>query len=253
MPNILTEKKDGVLTITFNRPEALNAINRATVEELDRAIRTLTEDADIKVGILTGAGDKAFVAGADVKEIPLGDTAKGKAFVEQVQKVTRRLETCGKPTIAAINGYALGGGLEMALSCTIRIASEKAKVGLPEINLGIMPGWGGTQRLARFVGVGRALLPTLTGDHIGAAEALQMGLVSKVVPPEKLMEEAEGLAKKLAQKSGPAMKAIMQSIREGIERPIDKGLELEAELFSKLVITREAVDGVKAFLEKRKP
>lgn len=252
MPNLLIEKKNSILKITFDRPEALNAVNQETAAELDKAVATLAGDPEIKVGLFTGAGDKAFVAGADVKEIPLGDPAKSRAFVERMQKVTREIETCRKPTIAAINGFALGGGMEIALACSIRIASEKARMGLPEINLGIMPGWGGTQRLARLVGVGRAMHMTLTGDHITAQEALQIGLVTKVVPPEKLQEEADALAAKLAQKAGPAMAAILQAIKESMELPTSKGLELESRLFEFLSTTKEAAEGVKAFIEKRK-
>ncbi|MBI2058598.1 MAG: enoyl-CoA hydratase/isomerase family protein [Nitrospirae bacterium] len=252
MPNVLTETNGSVLKITFNRPDALNAINQATARELDEAVATLAGDPEVKVGLFTGAGDKAFVAGADVKEIPIGDPAKSRAFIERMQKVTREIETCRKPTIAAINGFALGGGMEVALACSIRIASEKAKMGLPEINLGIMPGWGGTQRLARLVGVGRAMHLTLTGDFVTAQEALAMGLVTKVVPPEKLAEEADTLAAKLAQKAGPAMAAILQAVKESMELPTSKGLELESRLFEYLSTTQEAAEGVKAFIEKRK-
>ncbi|MBI2890948.1 MAG: enoyl-CoA hydratase/isomerase family protein [Nitrospirae bacterium] len=252
MANINVEKRGAVLRLTFNRPEALNAVNQATIGELEHAVGSLRDDPDVRVAILTGSGEKAFVAGADIRELPVGDVLKSRPFAERMQRLTRDLETCGKPVIAAVNGYALGGGMEIVLACTIRLASEKAKFGLPEINLGIMPGWGGTQRLSRIVGVGRALAWTLTGDHISAQEALQMGLVAKVVPPERLQPEADEWADRLVKKSAPALQCIMQAVRASAELPIDRGLELEANLLSLLLATPEAAEGIRAFLEKRK-
>jgi len=250
---VLYEAKDGIARLTIHRPEKLNALDRATVQEIDRAVDTAGSDPRVGVLILTGAGEKAFVAGADIHELATQTPVEGEAFSRAGQAVLSRLETLGKPSIAAINGYALGGGLELALACTLRLASESARLGLPEVSLGIIPGYGGTQRLARLVGRGRALEIVLTGEPIDAAEALRIGLVNRVVPAADLLSTAEALARTLLSRGPMALRYAMQAVRDGLEMTQAEGLGLEAALFGLTCATEDMREGTRAFVEKRKP
>jgi len=250
---VLYEARDGIARLTIHRPEKLNALDRATVQEIDRAVETAGGDPRVGVLILTGAGEKAFVAGADIHELADQTPVEGEAFSRAGQAALSRLETLGKPSIAAINGYALGGGLELALACTLRLASESARLGLPEVSLGIIPGYGGTQRLARLVGPGRALEIVLTGEPIGAGEALRIGLVNRVVPAADLLPAAETLARTLLSRGPMALRYAMQAVREGLEMPQSEGLALEAALFGLTCATEDMREGTRAFVEKRKP
>lgn len=249
--HVLLEKRDGVAWITLNRPEVLNALNAKLVDELDRLFAEVADDAGVSVLVLTGAGEKAFAAGADISEIHQKDALSGVAMAEKGQRVLRRLESMGKPSIAAVNGFALGGGCEIAMACTIRIASEKAKFGQPEVNLGIIPGYAGTQRLTRIVGRGVAMELVLTGRIVDAAEALRIGLVTQVVPPADLAAAAEKLAKTLRGKGPLALKAAMDLVNQGGEIDFDDACRLEAQAFGVLCATEDMKEGTKAFLEKR--
>lgn len=251
--NILLEKKAPVAVVTVNRPEVLNALNRKTVEEIACAFYEIEADASIKAVILTGSGEKAFIAGADINEIAEYDATEGVRFARSGQAALASIEKLGKPVIAAINGYALGGGLEIAMACHLRIASAKAKVGQPEINLGIIPGFGGTQRLARLVGEGRAMELVLTGDPIGAEEAHRLGLVNRVVAPGELMDEAHRVAGAIASKGAVAVRYAMQAVHHGLEGTLEEGLNLEANLFGLCCATQDKQEGTRAFLDKRKP
>ena len=251
--NIKSENRDGVLTITVDRPKVLNALNAQTVEELRRAFRDAREDDSVKVVILTGSGDKAFVAGADINELARMTPITGKEVAERGQRTFRSIERFPKPVIAAINGFALGGGCELALACHIRIASEKAQLGLPEVTLGIIPGYGGTQRMARLLGKGKALELILTGDRIGAAEAERIGLVNRVVPADQLMSVAEELARTIAKRGPLAVRAAIEAVMSGSEMPFEEGQFLEATLFGLLASTDDMKEGMGAFLEKRPP
>jgi enoyl-CoA hydratase len=250
--NLLLERDGAIAVITISRPQVLNALNTPTVDELRRAILDLKHDASIRVVILTGAGEKSFVAGADINELAVQSPAQGKEHALRGQHVFDLIENMGKPVIAAINGYALGGGCELAMACTLRIASETAKLGQPEINLGIVPGYGGTQRLARLVGKGAALDLLLTGRQVTAAEALQLGLVNRVVPPADLLSTARALAAELASKAPVAVQYIIEAVNKGLEVSFDKGQFLEATLFGLVASTDDMREGTKAFLEKRK-
>lgn len=249
--NLKTETKDGILTITIDRPKVLNALNAQTVGEIGRAFDAAREDASVKCVILTGSGEKAFVAGADINELAQMTPITGKATAESGQRVFRAIERFPKPVIAAINGFALGGGCELALACHMRIASEKAQMGLPEVSLGIIPGYGGTQRMARLLGKGKALELILTGDRVSAAEAERIGLVNKVVPPDQLMTAAEEMAKKMASRGPLALRAAIEAVMSGSEMPFDEGQVLEATLFGLLASTEDMKEGMGAFLEKR--
>jgi enoyl-CoA hydratase len=249
--NILYEKKDGIAYVTFHRPKVLNALNRKTVEELHHALLDARDDASVRVLILTGAGDKSFVAGADIGELAVQTPVKGKEFSLYGQSVFHLLETMGKPSICAINGFALGGGCELALSCTIRIASKTAKLGQPEVKLGILPGYGGTQRLARLCGKGVAHELCLTGEMITAEEALRIGLVNHIHEPAELLPAAEAMAKKIMANAPLAVKYAMEAIERGVEAPQEEGLFLEATLFGVSCSTEDMREGTKAFLEKR--
>lgn len=250
--NLLYEKRDGIAFVTFNRPKVLNALNRQTVEELRDALLDARSDDSVRVVILTGAGEKSFVAGADIGELSQQTPVNGKEFSLFGQSVFRLLETMGKPSICAINGFALGGGCEMALSCTIRIASKTAKLGQPEVKLGIIPGYGGSQRLARLCGKGVAQELCLTGEMISAEEALRTGLVNHIYEPAELMSAAETLAKKIIANAPIAVKYTMEAIERGVEMPQEEGLFLEATLFGLSCATEDMREGTKAFLEKRK-
>jgi enoyl-CoA hydratase/carnithine racemase len=249
--NILFEKKDGIAYITFNRPKVLNALNRKTVEELQHALLDARNDEAVRVLILTGAGEKAFVAGADIGELALQTPVNGKEFSLYGQSVFHLLETMGKPSICAINGFALGGGCELALSCTIRIASKTAKLGQPEVKLGILPGYGGSQRLARLCGKGVAHELCLTGEMITAEEAQRIGLVNHIHEPAELIPAAEAMAKKIIANGPLAVKFTMEAIERGVEMAQEEGLFLEATLFGVACATEDMREGTKAFLEKR--
>jgi enoyl-CoA hydratase len=251
--NLLYEKKDAIARITFNRPKVLNALNRKTVEELREALIDARDDAVVRVLILTGAGEKSFVAGADIGELAQRTPVDGKDFSLFGQSVFHLLETMGKPSICAINGFALGGGCELALCCTIRIASKTAKLGQPEVKLGILPGYGGSQRLARLCGKGVAHELCLTGEMITAEEALRIGLVNHTYEPGELLPAAEALAKKIIANAPLAVKYTSEAIERGTEMPLEEGLFLEATLFGLCCATEDMREGTKAFLEKRSP
>ena len=249
--NLLYEKKDGIGYVTFNRPKVLNALNRKTIEELQQVLLDAREDASVRVLILTGSGEKAFVAGADINELAQQTPVNGKEFSIFGQGVLRLLETLGKPSICAINGFALGGGCELALACSIRLASKTAKLGQPEVKLGIIPGYGGSQRLARLCGKGMAHELCLTGEMITAEEAQRIGLVNHVYEPAELLPAAEALAKKIIERAPLAVKYCIEAIERGVETPQEEGLFLEATLFGLCCSTEDMREGTKAFLEKR--
>src|ERR1700749_3197788 len=249
--NLIVEKRDGIGFITFNRPKVLNALNRNTVEEFRDALIDARDDAEVRVLILTGAGEKSFVAGADISELAQRTPVDGKDFSLFGQGVFHLLETIGKPTICAINGFALGGGCELALSCSIRIASKNAKLGQPEVKLGIIPGYGGSQRLARLCGKGMAHELCLTGEMITAEEAQRIGLVNHVFEAAELLGGAEAVGRKIIEKAPLAVKFTMQAIECGSEMPQHEGLFLEATLFGLCCATADMREGTKAFLEKR--
>lgn len=251
MDNVRIETREGVAIITVDRPKVLNALNAQTVGEIGEAFEQARNDENVKAVILTGGGEKAFVAGADIAELATMTPITGKATAEKGQSVFAKIERFPKPVIAAINGFALGGGCELALACHIRIASEKAQLGLPEVTLGIIPGYGGTQRMARLLGKGKALELILTGDRIPAAEAERIGLVNKVVAPEELMNVAMEMAKKIASRGPLAVRAAIEAVMSGSEMPIDEGFFLEATLFGLLASTEDMKEGMGAFLEKR--
>ncbi|HXN48936.1 MAG TPA: enoyl-CoA hydratase-related protein [Bryobacteraceae bacterium] len=253
--NLITfeASEDGVALVTVNRPEKLNALNAAVMGELDDAFRRVEGDPAVRGLILTGAGDKAFVAGADIGELPVGHALAAREMSLRGQAVLGRLERMGKPSIAAINGYALGGGLELALCCTMRIASENAKLALPEIKLGIMPGYGGTQRLSRLVGRGHALEMLLTGGLIDAAEAGRIGLVNHVVLQTELLNFSRALLRGIFENAPLAVASILETVDTGLNTGLDEGLRFEAAVFATLAASEDAAEGTRAFLEKRKP
>jgi enoyl-CoA hydratase len=247
----LVEKADRIAWVTLNRPEKLNALNNEVLEELEQIFADLEQDAEVGVVVLTGAGEKAFVAGADIAELRTLDTAGARVQALRGQAVYQRIESLPKPVIAAVNGFALGGGCELALACHIRIASETARFGLPEVSLGLIPGYGGTQRLPRLVGKGVALDMILSGDMVPAADALRMGLVSRVVPAADLKAAATKLAKTILSRGPLALRSALACVNEGIEMPQDQGLQYEAALFGLLAATQDMQEGTGAFLEKR--
>jgi len=249
--NILFEKKGAVAYVTVNRPKALNALNMATMEELRTAFTDIQQDNSIRAAILTGAGEKAFVAGADINELAQQDAVSGKAFAHRGQSVLDLIENLGKPVIACINGFALGGGCELALACTLRLASENAKLGQPEVKLGIIPGYGGSQRLPRLVGKGHAMQIVLSGEMISAQEALRIGLVNEVVPAAELIARAEAIAAKITANAPLAVQYAMEAVNKGMEMPLAEGLFLEATLFGVCCATADKKEGTSAFLEKR--
>ncbi len=252
--HIIYEKEEPFAILTFNRPKVRNALNSLTIVEAIDAVKSTEEDDSIRVLIITGAGDRAFVSGADINELRERNSLTELEEKAGRRKVlTRRLETISKPTIAAINGFATGGGLELAMACSIRIASENARVGLPEINLGIMPGNGGTQRLPRLVSKGYAMEMILTGDLIDAQEAHRIGLINHVVPQSELMDKAKEIARKIASKSSLAVKVAKDAINTGMNMGLTEGLDYEAKLFAILCGSEDKNEGVSAFLEKRKP
>ena len=250
--NLIVEREGAVAIVTINRPQVLNALNSQTLDELRRAALELTHDASVRAVILTGAGEKAFAAGADIRELADQTAVAGREHARRGQHVFDVIEHMGKPVIAAINGYALGGGCELAMACTIRIAADTAKVGQPEINLGLIPGYAGTQRLTRIVGRGRALELLLTGDQIPAQEAHRLGLVNRVVPAADLMNEAKKLAATLAAKAPVAIRYILEAVHKGVEMPFAEAQVFEATLFGLVASTEDMREGTTAFLEKRK-
>ena len=250
--NILYEEKDRIGIITINRPTKLNALNDETINELFDILGKIKPDENIWCVIITGSG-KAFVAGADVGELAELTSHTAEEKMLKGQDLFNRIEYLGKPVIAAINGFALGGGCEMAIACTIRIASEDAKIGQPEVNLGIMPGYGGTQRLARLIGRGKAMEILLTGEAISAQEAYRIGLVNAIYPKDQIVNAAMELAKKITSKSPLSTKAIIEVVNNGLETPFGEALKLEAKLFRILITTEDAQEGLRAFLEKRPP
>ena len=249
--NLLYEKRDQIGFITFNRPKVLNALNRKTMEELNHILIAAREDEEVRALILTGAGEKSFVAGADISELAVQTPVSGKETALFGQSVLRRFETLGKPSIAAINGFALGGGCEVALACSIRLASKSAKLGQPEVKLGILTGYGGSQRLSRLCGKGVAHELCLTGEMISADEALRIGLVNHVYEPAELLPAAEALAKKIIANAPLAVKFTMEAIERGVEMPQEEGQFLEATLFGMSAATEDMREGTRAFLEKR--
>lgn len=251
LKNVLLEKEGNVAIVTMNRPKALNALNSETLKELDNVIEALEKDNEIYAVVLTGAGEKAFVAGADISEMKDLNEEQGKEFGLLGNKVFRRLENLDKPVIAAINGFALGGGCELAMSCDIRIASVKAKFGQPEAGLGITPGFGGTQRLPRIVGLGKAKELIYTCDIIKADEALRIGLVNKVVEVEALLDEAKAMAKKIAVNAPIAVKLCKDAINRGMQVNIDDAIVIEASDFGKCFSTEDQKEGMTAFVERR--
>jgi enoyl-CoA hydratase len=249
--NLQVEVREGIAFVTVARPAKRNALDAATVASLDAAFSELAGDAAVRAVVLTGAGDKAFVAGADVEALAGLDAEAGRALAERGQCVFERIEWLGKPVVAAINGFALGGGCELALACHVRVAAEGARIGTPEVKLGLICGYGGTQRLPRLVGRGRALELLLTGEPVDAAEALRIGLVNRVVPAARLLEEAEALARRMAANAPLALRATLEAVNGGLDRPLPEALEGEAALFGELVASEDAREGTRAFVEKR--
>lgn len=251
---ILWEKDDyHILTLTINRPEVLNALNISVLQELREKISRIEKEEDIKVVIITGAGEKAFVAGADIKEMASFTPKEALAYAALGHQVFARLEALPKPVIAAINGYCLGGGLELAMACDIRVSVHKAKLGQPEVGLGIIPGFGGSQRLPRLVGKGKASELIFTGKGISGEEAWRIGLVNKVVDEEVLLKETKELAYAIVKNSGNAISLAKMAIKEGLEEKMPQALEIEKTYFSKCFLSTEQKEGFMGYLEKRKP
>jgi len=250
--NLLIERDDAVAVVTFNRPKVLNALNTHTLTELSGAIEALKADAAVRAIILTGSGEKSFVAGADINELAVQTPVEGKEHARRGQQVFDAIENLGKPVIAAINGFALGGGCELAMACTIRLAADTARFGQPEINLGIIPGYAGSQRLPRLVGKGIALEILLTGDMVSAQRAYEIGLVNRVVPAAELMAESKKLAHALASKAPIATRYILEAVHQGLDAPFAVGEFLEASLFGAIGSSSDMKEGTTAFLEKRK-
>jgi enoyl-CoA hydratase len=250
---LLVEQHGTVLVVTLNRPRALNALNGQLLAELSAVVAGAATDAGVRALVLTGAGDRAFAAGADINELASLDAESGRRFAASGQAVFSALERLGKPSIAAINGFALGGGCELAMACTLRLAADTAQFGQPEVDLGIIPGFGGSQRLARLVGRGRALALLLGGHNIGAEEAERIGLVNRVVAVADLKTEALALAQQLAEKAPLAVRYLLNAVYAGADLPLDQALQLEATLFGLSASTADMKEGTRAFLEKRIP
>jgi enoyl-CoA hydratase len=250
---LLCEVKDQIARITLNRPQVLHALNTQVFNELEAVFSSLAADSAVRVILLTGSGEKAFAAGADIKELAATESAAGEAKARRGQGAFRLIETCGKPVIACINGFALGGGCELAMACTMRLASETARLGQPEVKLGLIPGYGGTQRLPRLVGQPMALKLLLTGEMINAAEALRIGLVDEVLPADKLMQRAEALARTIVGMAPLAVAACIEAVRDGSEIGLEEAIDMEAKIFGRLCGTTDKEEGTKAFLEKRAP
>ena len=250
---LLLERDGAVAIVTIQRPNVLNALNAQTLDELRGVMVDLKRDDSVRVVILTGAGEKAFVAGADINELAVQTPTSGRELALTGQRVLDAIENLGKPVVAAINGYALGGGCELAMACTLRLAADTAKIGQPEITLGIIPGYGGTQRLSRLVGKGKAMELILSGAPISASEAERIGLVNRVVPAADLMKEARALGGQLAKRAPIAMRYILDAINNGLEMPFAEASAFEATLFGLVAATDDMREGTRAFLEKRQP
>ncbi len=248
--NLLYEKREGIAFVTINRPKVLNALNAATMRELGECFSGIAADPEVRVVILTGAGEKAFVAGADINELAVLTPLEAQETTLRGQAVLERIENLGKPVIAAVNGYALGGGCEIAMACTLRVASQNARLGQPEVKLGIVPGYGGTQRLPRLVGAGLALQMVLTGEPITAEEAYRIGLVNQVVPAAELIPTCEALAKKIMANAPVAVRFAMEAVNRGLNMTLAEGMNLEATLFALACATEDSKEGTRAFLEK---
>ena len=251
--NLLVDVSERIATVTFNRPKVLNALNARTIEELDECVRGLEQDSEVGAVIFTGAGEKAFVAGADINELARYSPQQAQECALRGQAVFGRIERMGKPSIAAINGYALGGGCELSIACSMRIASRNARIGQPEVKIGIIPGYGGSQRLPRLIGKGMALEMILTGEPLGAEDALRWGLVNQVVAPEELLPAARTLAKKILSNAPLAIRYSLDAVNQGAEQPLDQALYLESSLFGMVFATEDMREGTEAFLEKRPP
>jgi enoyl-CoA hydratase/carnithine racemase len=249
--NILVEKKNSIAYVTVNRPRVLNALNMATMEELRAAFTDVKADPSVRVVILTGAGEKAFIAGADIGELSQHNPVSAKEYTHRGQSVLDMIENLGKPVIACINGFALVGGCELAMACTMRLASENAKLGQPEVKLGLIPGYGGSQRLPRLVGKGIAMQHLLTGEMVSAQEAHRIGLVNEVTPAAELIPRAEAIAQKIIANGPLAVQYTMEAVNKGMEMTLPEGLYLEAVLFGVACATEDKNEGTKAFLEKR--
>jgi len=250
--SLLVTQEAGIGIVTINRPKALNALNSTVLDELSQAFDELAGRDEIKVIILTGSGEKAFVAGADITEMKDMNVAQGKAFAEKGQQVFLKIQQFVKPVIAAVNGYALGGGCEIAMACDIRIASGKARFGQPEVNLGIIPGFGGTQRLPRLIGPGMAKLLIYTGDMIDAEEALRVGLVQKLTAPEELLTEAKAIAGRMIAKSPVAVNLAKDAVNRGLDMDISNAMQYEAYIFGTCFASEDQFEGMTAFVKKRK-
>ena len=251
--NILFEIKNHIGLLTINRPDKLNALNKQTINEIEDVINTIKSNPDIFIVVITGSGEKAFVAGADIAELNNLEVISAKEFSEKGNRVFRSIETLDKPVIAAVNGFALGGGCELALACHIRIASDNAKFGQPEVNLGIIPGYGGTQRLSRVINSARALEMILTGDMISADEAFRIGLVNKVYPQAELLNKTLELAEKIASKGQQAIRFALKAVKATDNMSLSEGLSYEVSLFALTCGTEDFKEGTSAFLQKRKP
>lgn len=250
--NLVIEKDKGICTVKLNSPQTLNSLNVIMLDELEYAFDQISNDNEVSVVVLTGEG-KAFVAGADIAYMSNLSPSEAKKFSEDGSRLFRKIETMNKVVIAAVNGFALGGGCELAMACDIRIASEKAKFGQPEVGLGIIPGFSGTQRLARLVGLGRAKELMFTGLHINADEAYRIGLVNKITDKDSLMEEAYKMAEKIVSNSGVAVRYAKEAVNMGIETDIDTGIAYESNIFGLCFASKDQKEGMTAFLEKRKP
>ncbi len=249
--NLLLKKKSSIAYVTVNRPKVLNALNSATLEELRAAFTDIKADREIRVVIFTGSGEKAFIAGADINELAQRDAVSGKEYAARGQSVLDLIENLGKPVIACINGFALGGGCEIALACTMRLASDNAKLGQPEVKLGIIPGYGGSQRLPRLIGKGLANQILLTGEMITAQEAHRIGLVNEITAPAELIPRAEAIAAKIIANAPLAVQYTLEAVNRGMEMPLAEGLYLETALFGVACATEDKKEGTTAFLEKR--
>ena len=253
LENIRYELRPPIAVVTLDRPKVLNALNRLSMTELEQVFLDVRQNADLRAVLLTGAGEKAFVAGADIGELASLSPLEGEQLAARGQRIFELIENCGKPVIACINGFALGGGCELALACTLRIASSTARLGQPEVKIGIIPGYGGTQRLPRLIGKGAALKMILTGEAISAAEALRLGLVDEVVEPDQLLSRAEQIAQTIAGMAPLAVRDSIRAVNSGYDLPLASALALEASLFGLACSTSDKAEGARAFLEKRAP
>ncbi len=252
-PNLLLSLDDGIALVSVDRPDRLNALNGATVAALDSYFADAADDPGTRAIMLTGTGDRSFVAGADISEVSGFNALQGRQWGRRGQAMLRRIESLEKPVIAAINGYALGGGLELAMACHLRVASTNARLGQPELKLGIVPGFGGTQRLPRIIGRGRALEMLLTGDPVGAEQAQAMGLVNRVVEPGRLIETARDLARRILRNGPQAIALTLQAVDRGLSMPLQDALDWEVSQYALSCATEDVTEGTQAFLEKRRP